>query len=280
MVAGSTCRISDEWFRYFSRNFIKIRNLRIIRFLLFLFPFSSILFSPLVYLFSFLAILYGCLTTLRQIDLKKIIAYSSVIHMNYLMFGLFSFNLQGLIGSVILMVGHGFVSGGLFLAVGVLYDRYHTRLLKYYGGLNYYMPIFSTIFLILTLGNISFPGTISFIGEFLTLLGILFVNFSFSIIIFFVMILSTCYALWLYNRLFSGFLLKLEKNKKFYNFGINYKYIKFERFVLVNFTDINFREFFIFFPLIFFIIYFGFNPFLFINLCEYYFIMMFNLNFF
>ena len=251
-----------------------------LRFLLFLFPFASLLFSPLIFLLSFIAILYGCLTTLRQIDLKKIIAYSSVIHMNYLMFGLFSFNLQGLIGSVILMVGHGFVSGGLFLSVGVLYDRYHTRLIKYYGGLNYYMPFFSTIFLILTLGNISFPGTISFIGEFLTLLGILFVNFSFTVIIFFSMILSTCYALWLYNRLFSGFLLKIKKLHTFVNLGIHYKNIIFSRYMIINFTDVNLREFLIFVPLIFFIIYFGLNPYLFINLCEYYFVMMFQLNFF
>ena len=178
------------------------------------------------------------------------------------------------------MVGHGFVSGGLFLSVGVLYDRYHTRLIKYYGGLNYYMPIFSTIFLILTLGNISFPGTISFIGEFLTLLGILFVNFSFTVIIFFSMILSTCYALWLYNRLFSGFLLKIKKMHNFVNLGIHYKNIIFSRYMIVNFTDVNLREFLIFVPLIFFIIYFGLNPYLFINLCEYYFVMMFQLSFF
>lgn len=199
--------------------------------------------------------------------------------MNYLMFGLFSFNLQGLIGSIILMVGHGFVSGGLFLCVGVLYDRYHTRLIKYYGGLNYYMPIFSTIFLILTLGNISFPGTISFIGELLTLLGILTVNFSFSLIIFLSMILSTCYALWLYNKLFSGNLFFIIKSLMISNSGyqtINYSFI---RPTLIYYSDVNLREFCIFVPLIIFIIYFGLNPFLFINLCEYYFATVFYLDF-
>jgi NADH:ubiquinone oxidoreductase subunit 4 (subunit M) len=91
--------------------------------------------------------------------------------MNFALLGLFSFNIQGIVGSIILMISHGFVSAGLFLAVGVLYDRYHTRILKYFGGFNYFMPLFSIVFLILTLGNISFPGTVSFIGELLIILG-------------------------------------------------------------------------------------------------------------
>lgn len=103
--------------------------------------------------------------------MKKIIAYSSIVHMNFALLGLFSLSLSGIIGSIILMISHGFVSGGLFLSVGVLYDRYHTRILKYFGGFNYFMPLFSIIFLILTLGNISFPGTISFIGELFIILG-------------------------------------------------------------------------------------------------------------
>lgn len=118
-----------------------------------------------------LAVILGSLTTLRQIDMKKIIAYSSIVHMNFALLGLFSLSLPGIIGSIILMISHGFVSSGLFLSVGVLYDRYHTRLLKYFGGFNFFMPLFSIIFLILTLGNISFPGTVSFIGELLIILG-------------------------------------------------------------------------------------------------------------
>ena len=156
----------------------------------------------------------GCLTAFMsaligsfQYDVKKIIAYSSIIHMNYLMFGLFSANIEGLVGSLILMVAHGFISGGLFACVGILYDRYHTRLQKPYGGLNYFMPIFSFFFLIFTLANISFPGSINFIGEFLVLLGVFFKNILIAFFVMFIMILSTCYALWLYNKIFSGLII-------------------------------------------------------------------------
>ena len=138
-----------------------------------------------MYVLSSIGIFYASLTTLRQIDLKKIIAYSSVIHMNYLIFGLFSYNLEGFMGSLILMVAHGFVSGGLFVCVGILYERYHTRLKKPYGGLNLFMPIFSIFFLILTLANISFPGSINFIGEFLVLLSLFMKNIPLAILIIF-----------------------------------------------------------------------------------------------
>lgn len=105
--------------------------------------------TPFIYLISFFGIFYASLTTLRQMDLKKIIAYSSVIHMNYLIFGLFAFNIEGFLGSLILMIAHGFVSGGLFVCIGILYDRYHTRLQKYYGSLNIFMPLFHFFFLFL-----------------------------------------------------------------------------------------------------------------------------------
>jgi NADH:ubiquinone oxidoreductase subunit 4 (subunit M) len=132
--------------------------------------------------------------------------------MNYLMFGLFAFNIEGFVGSLILMIAHGFVSGGLFVCVGILYDRYHTRLQKPYGGLNYFMPIFSFFFLIFTLGNISFPGSINFIGEFFVLLGIFMKNILLGSLIMFLMIFSTCYALWLYNKIFSGLILEINSS--------------------------------------------------------------------
>ena len=189
---------------------LKLGTYGILRFLIPLLPFGSTFFTPLVYLISIFGIFYASLTTLRQIDLKKIIAYSSIIHMNYLMFGLFSFNIEGFVGSLILMIAHGFVSGGLFVCVGILYDRYHTRLQKPYGGLNYFMPIFSFFFLIFTLANISFPGSINFIGEFLVLLGIFMKNILLGSLVMFLMIFSTCYALWLYNKIFSGLILQIN----------------------------------------------------------------------
>ena len=239
---------------------LKLGTYGILRFLIPLLPFGSVFFTPLVYLISFFGVFYASLTTLRQIDLKKIIAYSSVIHMNYLMFGLFAFNLEGLIGSLILMVAHGFVSGGLFVCVGILYDRYHTRLQKPYGGLNYFMPIFSFFFLIFTLANISFPGSINFIGEFLVLLGIFMKNIIIGMLVMFMMIFSTCYALWLYNKIFSGLLIQSVFVSKTKLNGILFNSLKFKRLFLMNFTDINTREFFSLLYLIIPVIYLGLNP--------------------
>jgi proton-translocating NADH-quinone oxidoreductase chain M len=239
---------------------LKLGTYGILRFLIPLLPFGSVFFTPLVYLISFFGVFYASLTTLRQIDLKKIIAYSSVIHMNYLMFGLFAFNLEGLIGSLILMVAHGFVSGGLFVCVGILYDRYHTRLQKPYGGLNYFMPVFSFFFLIFTLANISFPGSINFIGEFLVLLGIFMKNIIIGMLVMFMMIFSTCYALWLYNKIFSGLLIQSVFISKTKLNGILFNSLKFKRLFMMNFTDINIRELFSLLYLIIPVIYLGLNP--------------------
>jgi NADH:ubiquinone oxidoreductase subunit 4 (subunit M) len=116
------------------------------------------------------------MTTLQQVDLKKIIAYSSVGHMGLVTIGLFSFNTQGILGSILLMVSHGIVSGALFLCIGVLYERHHTRVVRYFGGLVHTMPIFATFFTLFTMGNIGLPGTSSFIGEFLVLIGAFEIN--------------------------------------------------------------------------------------------------------
>ena len=116
---------------------------------------------------SIIGIVYASLTTLRQIDLKKIIAYSSVAHMGFVTIGLFSLNVQGVEGAILLMLSHGFVASALFLCVGTVYDRTHTRLIQYYGGLVHIMPLFSFFFLVFTMGNLSLPGTSSFVGEFL-----------------------------------------------------------------------------------------------------------------
>jgi len=151
---------------------LKLGGYGFIRFSLPMFPAACHYFAPLIYCLGILSIIYASLTAIRQIDLKRIVAYSSVAHMNLVVLGIFSLNEQGLDGAIYLMVAHGIVSSALFFCVGVLYDRYHTRLIRYYSGLVQVMPLFSIIFFLFTLANMSFPGTCNFIGEFLVLLGI------------------------------------------------------------------------------------------------------------
>jgi NADH:ubiquinone oxidoreductase subunit 4 (subunit M) len=135
-----------------------------------LFPYAMLYFTPLIFTICVISIIYGAATTIRQIDLKKIIAYSSVVHMNFALLGIFTNTTYGLEGSLFFMLGHGVVSSGLFLAIGMLYDRYHTRNILYFGSLIQTMPLFSTFFLILTLANLGLPGMINFVGEFLVLI--------------------------------------------------------------------------------------------------------------
>ena len=133
---------------------------------------GTIYFAPLVSTLSLLGVIYGSLATIRQVDMKRVIAYSSVAHMNLVMLGLFSYSQQGVEGAIYLMVAHGVVSAALFFCVGVLYDRHHTRLFRYYSGLVVVMPLFATAFFAFTLANMSFPGTSNFIGELLIFAGL------------------------------------------------------------------------------------------------------------
>nr|YP_006280852.1 NADH dehydrogenase subunit 4 [Cyanophora paradoxa]ADW79206.1 NADH dehydrogenase subunit 4 [Cyanophora paradoxa] len=183
---------------------LKLGTYGFLRFSIPLFPMASIYFTPLIYTMSLIGIIYGSLTTLRQIDLKKIIAYSSVAHMSFVTLGLFGLNVQSIEGSIMLMISHGIVSPALFLLVGILYDRYHTRLLYYYSGLVHIMPIFALFFVFFTMANISLPGTSSFVGEFLSLLGVYQNNNSVAIIATLGIILGAAYALWLCNRIIFG----------------------------------------------------------------------------
>jgi len=183
---------------------LKLGTYGFLRFSLPLFPYASLYFTPLIYTLSILGIIYASLTTLRQIDLKKIIAYSSVAHMGFVTMGLFSFNLQGIEGALLLMLSHGLVSGALFLCIGCLYDRHKTRLIHYYGGCVHVMPVFSTLFLFFTLGNLSLPGTSSFIGEFLILVGSFQANTLIATLAATGMVLGGAYSLWLYNRVVFG----------------------------------------------------------------------------
>jgi proton-translocating NADH-quinone oxidoreductase chain M len=169
-----------------------------------LFPDSSIYFTPFIYTISVIAIIYTSLTTIRQIDLKKIIAYSSVAHMNFVTIGIFSYNSIGIEGSILLMISHGLVSPALFLAVGCLYDRHKTRLIRYYAGTARTMPLFAIFFLFFTMANISLPGSSSFIGEFLILTATYQTNSFIATAAASGMVLGGGYALWLCNRLLYG----------------------------------------------------------------------------
>lgn len=213
-----------------------------LRFSFILFPDASLFYSPLVYLLSVVGVLYASLTAIRQTDMKRIIAYSSVAHMNMVTLGIFSFNVIGLEGALLQSLSHGFVAGGMFLLIGILYNRYHSRFLYYYGGLVHTMPIFSTFFLIFTLANIALPGTSSFVGEFLILIGIYKNNVFTCVFSALGVILCGSYSLWLYNRIIFG------------NFKINYT---------VKFQDLNKREVVILLPIVFFIFLMGVYPSLF-----------------
>jgi NADH-quinone oxidoreductase subunit M len=151
---------------------LKLGTYGLIRFSLPLFPEGTLYFQPLVSTFAVMGVLYTCLTAIRQIDLKKIIAYSSVGHMNVVLLGIMSETIEGIQGAIFQMLSHGIVSGALFFAVGTIYERYSVRSLKYFGGLTYFYPLFAIVFLIFSMANISFPLTSSFVGEFLIFMGV------------------------------------------------------------------------------------------------------------
>jgi NADH-quinone oxidoreductase subunit M len=218
---------------------LKMGGYGFLRFSLPMFPAASADFTPLIYTLSVIAIVYTSLVALVQEDMKKLIAYSSVAHMGFVTMGIFAGNQQGIAGGVFQMISHGIVSGALFLCVGVVYDRMHTREIAAYGGLANRMPIYAAIFMLFTLANVGLPGTSGFIGEFLTLLGTFRVN---TLVAFFAclgLILSACYALWLYRKVVFGVLDKPS---------------------LAGILDVDRRELVIFAPLIILAIWFGIYP--------------------
>nr|YP_010620182.1 NADH dehydrogenase subunit 4 [Gredgaria maugeana]WAX04218.1 NADH dehydrogenase subunit 4 [Gredgaria maugeana] len=223
---------------------LKLGGFGFLRFSLPLFPFASLYFSPLIFLLSLLAIIYGSLTTLRQIDLKKIIAYSSIAHMGFVTLGIFSLNITGIEGSVMLMLSHGLISSAMFFCVGILYDRHGTRILKYFTGLVHVMPLFTIFFMFFSFANISFPGTSSFIGEFLILVSLSKINLSLLSFSLIGIIFSAGYAIWLLNRISFG--------------SLNLYYFK-------NFQDISRREFFILSLLSLVVLWIGLFPSSFLN---------------
>lgn len=183
---------------------LKLGTFGFIRYNVELFYVGAQIYAPYVQLLAALGVVYASFATIRQIDLKRIIAYSSIAHMNLMVMGIFTLQTLGLNGAIYLMVGHAFVSTGLFLTVGLLYDRQHTRLIRYYGGLNQYFPHYTFCFLIFTLGNMGFPGTCNFVGEICILLSIFQ---KAPLAAFFAgtgIICSAIYSIWLYNRVFFG----------------------------------------------------------------------------
>lgn len=218
---------------------LKMGGYGFIRFSIPMFPEASQYFAPFVYALSVIAIVYTSLVALMQEDIKKLIAYSSVAHMGFVTMGLFTLTAQGIQGAMFQMVSHGLVSGALFLCVGVVYDRMHTREIAAYGGLVNRMPVYAVIFMVFTMANVGLPGTAGFVGEFLTLLGAFKANPWVAFIATSGVILSAAYALWLYRRVMFGELVKPE---------------------LKDIMDLDRRETAILVPLVLLTVWYGIRP--------------------
>jgi len=210
-----------------------------LRFSIPMLPEATEFFTPLIFTLSVVAVIYASLVALMQEDIKKLVAYSSVAHMGFVTIGLFTFNQQGIEGGIFQMLSHGLISGALFLSVGVIYDRLHTREIARFGGIVHRMPRYATFFLVFTLANVGLPGTTGFVGEFLVLVGVFQVNTWVALLATTGIILSAGYALWLYRRVIFGVLEKAD---------------------LKSLTDVNAREFAILAPLLAAIIFFGVYP--------------------
>jgi NADH-quinone oxidoreductase subunit M len=187
---------------------LKMGGYGFLRFSLPMFPLASHDFAPLIFTLSVIAVVYTSLVALMQEDVKKLIAYSSVAHMGFVTMGIFAGTVQGVAGGVFQMISHGIVSGALFLCVGVIYDRMHTRDIDAYGGLVNRMPLYAFAFMVFTMANVGLPGTSGFVGEFLTLIGTFKVNIPTATLATLGVILSAAYALWLYGRVVFGVLAK------------------------------------------------------------------------
>ena len=218
---------------------LKMAGYGFLRFSIGMFPIASEYFVPLVFTLSIIAIIYTSLVALMQEDMKKLIAYSSVAHMGFITLGIFTFTKQGIEGSIFQMLSHGLISAALFLCVGVVYDRVHSRLINSYGGLVNILPKYSLVFAIFMLGAIGLPGTSGFVGEILILLGAFQKNFLVAIIASIGVILGAAYMLWLYKRVIFG---KLEKKE------------------LTELKDLNLSEGLILFTLAGLTLFFGFYP--------------------
>jgi NADH-quinone oxidoreductase subunit M len=218
---------------------LKMGGYGFLRFSVPMFPIASAELAPVMFVLSVVAIIYTSLVALAQEDIKKLIAYSSVAHMGFVTMGIFTFTTQGVEGAIFQMLSHGLISAGLFLSVGVIYDRLHTREIAAYGGIAERMPIYATFFMVFTMANVGLPGTSGFIGEFLTLLGSFRVNTWVAFFAATGVILSAAYALYLYRRVIFGPLVKPS---------------------LQSLKDMSWREIAVMAPLVLLTILFGFYP--------------------
>ena len=192
---------------------LKMGTYGFVRFSLPLFPYSSHQFVPLIACLAIVGIIYGALVALVQEDLKKLVAYSSVSHLGFVMLGIFVFNIQGMQGAILQMINHGLSTGALFLIVGMLYERRHTRLIADYGGVTKKMPILAIFFLVMTLSSIGLPGLNGFVGEFLVLVGTFKANKVYAVIAATGVILSACYMLWMFQRVMFNKMTNPENEK-------------------------------------------------------------------
>ncbi|MGA7809527.1 NADH-quinone oxidoreductase subunit M [Bradyrhizobium sp.] len=218
---------------------LKMGGYGFLRFSLPMFPLASHDFAPLIYSLSVIAIIYTSLVALMQEDIKKLIAYSSVAHMGFVTMGIFAGTMQGVAGGVFQMISHGIVSGALFLCVGIIYDRMHTREIAAYGGLVNRMPLYGLVLMVFTMANIGLPGTSGFVGEFMTLIGTFKVSIPTAFFATTGVILSAAYALWLYRKVIFGALIKPS---------------------LMTIKDLTLRECVMLFPLVALTILFGVYP--------------------
>jgi NADH-quinone oxidoreductase subunit M len=218
---------------------LKMGGYGLLRFSIPMFPEATENFTYLVYALSVVAVIYTSLVALMQEDMKKLIAYSSVAHMGFVTIGMFTFTPQGIEGAIFIMLSHGLVSAALFLIVGVVYDRLHTREIARYGGLVHNMPSYAAVFMLFTLANVGLPGTSGFVGEFLVLVGVFQVNNWVAFLATTGLVLSAAYALWLYRRVIFGTLTKAD---------------------LKDMMDLNKREVAIFAPLVVLVLLFGVYP--------------------
>jgi NADH-quinone oxidoreductase subunit M len=218
---------------------LKLGVYGILRFLITICFDANFYFLPFSYTLLTLSLIYTALTTLRQVDLKRIIAYSSITHINYATLGILTFSYYTIQGGIILIIAHGFISTGLFFLIGILYDRTHTRLIEYYSGLVILIPLYTFYLFIFCLANFGLPLTFNFIGEFLILIGIVYYNLFIVIFIVSGIFLSLVYTIWIFNRLSFG------------NLKINF---------IKNYIDLTRREFLICFPLFFLSFFFGIFP--------------------
>jgi NADH-quinone oxidoreductase subunit M len=218
---------------------LKLGGYGFLRFSLPMFPQASEVWAPLVFGLSAIAIIYTSLVAFRQTDIKKLIAYSSVAHMGFVTMGIFSGNDVGVQGAIYQMISHGVISGALFLCVGVVYDRMHTREIAFYGGLTQRMPWYAAVFLLFTMGNVGLPGTSGFVGEIMTLTGVYQASTWTALLAATGVILSAVYALSLYRRVMFGEITNPQ---------------------LANITDLDWREVSIFIPLIIGTLFLGVYP--------------------